>query len=149
VKVSSINLRRYLNSDLAGQYFADNSLFLRISTAADAKLDDKKIWTQPILITSNNVAHFVFNILYDYSDAAVGGHLSDYSITKVLNRYGTWNALNRLKVSGDSVVIPYANDAKIVHAVYNLSTTTTVVKADGPTVISMVGGAEQPATTAA
>lgn len=92
-----------------------------------------------MIVTTSNVAHYLMNFVYDYSVPSRGAVAKAASIDKIINRYGSWVALNRLKVSRDLVVIPYANGSLVVLAVYNLNQAVNMLGATTP-VISMQGG---------
>ena len=68
--------------------------------------EPSKTLNQRVLITTNNVAHYILNILSDFSSPEAGVFLMKYNIDKVLNRYGEWEAINRLSVYKDLIAIP-------------------------------------------
>jgi hypothetical protein len=62
----------------------------------------KDTLTLSVILTTSNVAHFAIDMVYDLTTSSIS-----YKVLFNLNRYGNAASINKLRVSGAMIVVPY------------------------------------------
>ncbi|CAD8123508.1 unnamed protein product [Paramecium sonneborni] len=111
-----INLRGYENEQY---YLRDDTHFHQIKILSQEQSD--KLFKIQLLITTSNVANYIFYIELDISSkTGVSYKSQSLKLQQVLFNYGDWKSANKMSYAANHVSVAYTDGNEVLLAVYKI-----------------------------
>lgn len=95
-------------------------MYYGVRTLNSTLNEDKTLRMSTFVVTTSNVANYGITFTYDAS--VTGPKLTDSKVEMIINRYGSWNSVNKISLYGTHLSVPYSDGKKTIVASYNLKT---------------------------